>query len=812
MPFIAPPVPFPMFAGGDKATKEQYDVYLNLLKDAAAKANNPVHASAQTANVLTSGLMGNAIWNLQNPFNPVAAFDGYRSMFNYTPSQSLSGIRTDQPNINRNIPDAVPGIDLAQFRRDSDRTNLTDVTNSPFNVNPDQNIFNRLLSQTGTPGTSFTNPFGDLLSKLNNPAGTANLRDVNGIQSSLFDSLGVSFGAPQQSIEGLSQALQQAFNQLGQGNQASGLNNQIASPSLAGVNVPQVNQQDILSKVGNVFNVDRINTSVNPGQISPNLFSNFINPSVTPAQLAPQNIGAANIQAPDITSVGNPLATNVDSEYAQAVRQLLENKASRDIADLRARFGASGGVSRGTPAAFAESMYRAEALPQIAAAMGDLRQKESAIDQANRALKQEGILRGADIANTANLQARGQDVDIYKSLNDAILQNQGQTLSAELSQRDILNNLLINSRGQDIQALLASVTNSLGQREQDINAAVANRGLDNDFLNTALQNTNILGNLSLGERGQNLSNILTTAQQNLDRLGQLNQRDISGQQAGVQNLANLLQAITSNNSINQQGILSTNQLNLDRTLGFGSLQNQNAQTGLSLREQDLRNFQGAQGNTLQQLQAAVEAAKAQGQINLGQNELTSDNFFKSAGLNSQNVQALANYLSTISGQNVAARGQSLDAVSALNNARNVEMDSYRSFLNTQRGQDLNARQADNANIMQNRALTLQDINQQLDFIKSMRGLDMQRGMFDTQTENAQRTRYAEIMSQLLNDYGQRQVAAQTNLLNNFFGFAGTGVAGSAGVNISPVPYQSTGILGQLGQVAQTLGPLLAALA
>lgn len=54
------------------------------------------------------------------------------------------------------------------------------------------------------------------------------------------------------------------------------------------------------------------------------------------------------------------------------IRSIIETKQKSDVADLRARFGAAGGASFGTPAAYAESQYRAQAAPQAAVATGSL--------------------------------------------------------------------------------------------------------------------------------------------------------------------------------------------------------------------------------------------------------------------------------------------------------------------------------------------------------------------------------------------------------------------------------------------------------
>lgn len=55
-----------------------------------------------------------------------------------------------------------------------------------------------------------------------------------------------------------------------------------------------------------------------------------------------------------------------------ALAELLSKQQERDVNAIRARFGASGGAAFGTPAAFAESQYRAEAAPQIATQIGGL--------------------------------------------------------------------------------------------------------------------------------------------------------------------------------------------------------------------------------------------------------------------------------------------------------------------------------------------------------------------------------------------------------------------------------------------------------
>jgi hypothetical protein len=54
------------------------------------------------------------------------------------------------------------------------------------------------------------------------------------------------------------------------------------------------------------------------------------------------------------------------------LQQILQTQQTNDVNSLRSRFGAGGGTAFGTPAAYAESQYRAQAAPQITSAIGNL--------------------------------------------------------------------------------------------------------------------------------------------------------------------------------------------------------------------------------------------------------------------------------------------------------------------------------------------------------------------------------------------------------------------------------------------------------
>ena len=73
-----------------------------------------------------------------------------------------------------------------------------------------------------------------------------------------------------------------------------------------------------------------------------------------------------------IYSVLSDILKGADGNAGSAISKLLSQQQTRDINGLRSQFGASGGQAFGTPAAYAESNYRATAAPQITSAITQL--------------------------------------------------------------------------------------------------------------------------------------------------------------------------------------------------------------------------------------------------------------------------------------------------------------------------------------------------------------------------------------------------------------------------------------------------------
>jgi hypothetical protein len=76
-----------------------------------------------------------------------------------------------------------------------------------------------------------------------------------------------------------------------------------------------------------------------------------------------------------VAGVLNDVLSGGGGNMGGALAKLLEKSQERNVNNLRGRFGASGGMAFGTPAAHAEAVYRAEAAPQIATQVGEMQLK-----------------------------------------------------------------------------------------------------------------------------------------------------------------------------------------------------------------------------------------------------------------------------------------------------------------------------------------------------------------------------------------------------------------------------------------------------
>lgn len=154
-------------------------------------------------------------------------------------------------------------------------------------------------------------------------------------------------------------------------------------------------------------------------------FVNFLNKAITTGSFGSGTAGQQfNAENPSGDAAGifgllNSLISNPQAD--KSVQDMISKDIVRGRDDLRARFGASGGMGYGTPAAVAEGVYQAEQAPRTAIAMDSMAQNRLAslmplfgminqlssmgIPQAQATLEPSGWMQGLniamDLANTA---------------------------------------------------------------------------------------------------------------------------------------------------------------------------------------------------------------------------------------------------------------------------------------------------------------------------------------------------------------------------------------------------------------------------
>lgn len=80
----------------------------------------------------------------------------------------------------------------------------------------------------------------------------------------------------------------------------------------------------------------------------------------------------APAQAGGIAGFLNDVLSGGAGKLGGSLQQILQTQQNNDISGIRSRFGVGGGTAFGTPGAYAESTYRAQAAPQITSAIGQL--------------------------------------------------------------------------------------------------------------------------------------------------------------------------------------------------------------------------------------------------------------------------------------------------------------------------------------------------------------------------------------------------------------------------------------------------------
>lgn len=155
---------------------------------------------------------------------------------------------------------------------------------------------------------------------------------------------------------------------------------------------------------------------------------------------------------------------------AQAAAALIERENARQVADLRARFGAQGGgAAAGTGAQYAEALMRAEASPRAALAVNQINQQEQALDLQNRGLNIQGamgagdlllrnlglnsnnMLQAAQIGGGYDLQSRGLDLQQLGLQANYDTTRAAQSLQAGNADAQLAQNAALANQGAGLQ-------------------------------------------------------------------------------------------------------------------------------------------------------------------------------------------------------------------------------------------------------------------------------------------------------------------------------------------------------------------------
>lgn len=324
-----------------------------------------------------------------------------------------------------------------------------------------------------------------------------------------------------------------------------------ANPQLAGMNMQGMNPQ-MVQQLSQQFQMPGVNGYNPSSQLlgQSNGINGLGNQLQSQINNATGSLGSGYAQGNLNTNNAQQAGTNFsstlnpqDSQYYQGVQSLLNQQLTAGRDDIRARFGASGGNSRGTAASYAEGQYNAAALPQLASALGQVRQSEvgNQLQAANLGL--QGQLGNAQNQLTAQNQG-----------NSAMLQNQGLANNFQLGQQGnqsqnlgTLGNLFSNQSGLQAQLANQAGNLNLGQQQLGSQNMLGAQGLNSQNALGLLQNqlgfqTN-QNQAQLGMNNLNMNNSQFNAGQNnqytqqyMAMLQAANQQQIQNYLSGYQNI------------------------------------------------------------------------------------------------------------------------------------------------------------------------------------------------------------------------------------------------------------------------------------
>ena len=229
-------------------------------------------------------------------------------------------------------------------------------------------------------------------------------------------------------------------------------------------------------------------------------------------------------------------------------------------------------------------------------------------------------------------QARQQEAQISGNLYNT-------NVNAALQNTNQQNSSNLQGRGQDLSQLQSNQQGNLQAQQSTLQNLLTGRGQDLNSLQNnnqnQLQNVSQLNQSNLQGRGQNIDAFNQGRNQDLGFLNAgINNNQTKG---GLNNqlLSTLLGNQNQQQGLNNQAVTDNNNTNLQRLLGLGGLNNQGVSNQLNQRGQNIQNYQSNQSNNMQQNQFGLQDLQQQLQYALGQGSQNNSNAQFNAGQTNQ---------------------------------------------------------------------------------------------------------------------------------------------------------------------------------
>jgi hypothetical protein len=402
----------------------------NYYKQFPSSPSNPTYSSSGQVNRPSTG-------SSSNPNDPYGLFAGFSNFFG--PNAGIdpntgapSGFNKSSFGPNSNLPfDWSSATPMLLNPRPG--TQLPRDPNNP--------------TQPYQPGTYPTTPISSSGSSANLANGLPNGISIPDLITAFQGDTGGAINGLGNAANSTASMLQQILGMNPGSLQSIGQN----GGANLGLSNPNQQIQQLLSMVGNNYqNVATPNVN-NPNFSQQLLQPQSVNSNFNPQMAQPGNVNA-NFNPTQANLSGVPNSTQLspqNSSAFDAISQMLNQQNAKNIGDIRER-DLQTGTARSTGAGYDEATYRAQALPQLASSLENVRNQEVG-NQLNQAqLQQQGLLSNADMANQyglggAQLGANTSLANVQNYLNSVNQNNQAglgaSTLNSNVQLQNIQNML-----------------------------------------------------------------------------------------------------------------------------------------------------------------------------------------------------------------------------------------------------------------------------------------------------------------------------------------------------------------------------------